>query len=542
MSLNASRWLGGQPTLAASDWTAAHLDDPDRVCAGCHQEIYERYQQTPMARGSGLANEGLIAGEMLHPPSGIKYQTSLRDGQAWLTYDRTAPALHGEQRLQYFIGSGRRGRTYLFEQEGFWFESPVNYYSKKQVWDMAPNYQNVRQMPLTLPIDSNCLHCHTSEVADSEPAARNKYAGAPFRAGGVTCSSCHGDPGEHLARQGKGQILNPDHLAPQLRDSVCLQCHLEGDAAVYRAGKSLSMYRPGENLNDFVVYLVNTERPGFGERATSQYEALLRSACRRASGDRLTCTTCHDPHGGPTPEQKVEFYRSKCLGCHTGVKMAEEHHPEQRDCAECHMPTRASKDISHEQLTDHDIEKRPPKSEPANPEGTVRLKPVGGWKADEREVGLAYAQFAQHGDQHSGEQAMELLEKAEKMGDADLEVHLQLGFLDQVSGNHDGAWREYSAALKLDPQNTTALTNLAVLEAAKGGTTAALRMLNEVVEANPSLTEAGLDLAFMECRLGDKGRAEQVIRRIEIFDPDNEEIRRFRDAGELRGQRCRLSP
>lgn len=498
-----------------------------------------------MARGSGLATDGLIEGEMFHPPSGIKYKTSLRGGQAWLTYDRSGPpdrALHGEQRLQYFIGSGSRGRTYLFEQDGLWFESPVNYYSKKQVWDMAPNYQSVHQLPLTLPVDSNCLHCHASEVAGSELAARNRYQGAPFRAAGVTCSSCHGDGTEHVARQGSGPIVNPDHLAPHLRDSVCLQCHLEGDAAVYRAGKSLSMYQPGESLNDLVVYFVNTERPGFGERATSQYEALLRSACKRATGDRLTCTSCHDPHGDPSPEQRVAFYRSKCLACHTGAKMAEEHHPEQKDCAECHMPTRKSRDISHEQLTDHDIEKRPAKSEPLNQEAGVKLKPVGGWKAEDRDLGLAYAQFADRGDQPSGEQAMELLEKAKKAGDPDVEVHLRLGFLQQVSGDNEGAWREYDAALKLDPQNTTALTNLAVLEAAKGSATAALRMLNEVVEANPSLTEAGLDLAFMECKLGEKARAEQVMRRVEIFDPDNEEIRKFREAGEFRGQRCRLAP
>jgi hypothetical protein len=47
-----------------------------------------------------------------------------------LTLTTTVPqgdirgALKGEQDLEYFIGSGRRGRTFLYQQEGFWFELP----------------------------------------------------------------------------------------------------------------------------------------------------------------------------------------------------------------------------------------------------------------------------------------------------------------------------------------------------------------------------------------------------------------------------------
>ena len=40
----------------------------------------------------------------------------------------------------------------------------MNYYSKKQLWDMAPNYGSTRSMPYTLPVDSNCLHCHAGQV------------------------------------------------------------------------------------------------------------------------------------------------------------------------------------------------------------------------------------------------------------------------------------------------------------------------------------------------------------------------------------------
>ena len=66
-----------------------------------------------MARGSGAATDGLIEGGFTHAASGIRYRLFLRDGQAWMRYDRTVrdagPPLHGEQRLR--ITSGRDGEA-----------------------------------------------------------------------------------------------------------------------------------------------------------------------------------------------------------------------------------------------------------------------------------------------------------------------------------------------------------------------------------------------------------------------------------------------
>lgn len=497
-----------------------------------------------MARASEVAADGLIEGGFTHAASGIRYTLLLRNGQAWMTYDRTiagtGPALEGEQLLSYYVGSGRRGRTYLFDKDGWWFEAPVNYYSKKKLWDMAPNYGSARSMPATLPIDSNCLHCHASEVQTALPDARNRYAGAPFRAGGVSCGSCHGDASQHLATQGRGPIVNPARLAPARRDNVCLQCHLEGDAAIYRAGKSLAAFRPGEDLSEFVVYFVDAHKKEDGGRATSQYEALLRSACKRASGDKLTCTSCHDPHGAPTREQRVGFYRSKCLACHTGEKMATEHHPEQQDCAACHMPTRATTDISHEQLTDHDIERRRRESVRSGTERDVELVAVGGVSAGDRELGLAYAQLAERGDRISGERALALLKKAESEGATDAEVHVRLGFLDQISGRPADARHEYLTALTENPYESTALANLAVIEASEGDVSEAMRLLKKVGAADPSQTAAGLNLAFLQCRVGAKAQALQTITEVQRFDPDSPALHEFLDSGRYGGQACRV--
>jgi Flp pilus assembly protein TadD len=487
-----------------------------------------------MARASGLAMDGLMQGSFTHAASGVHYGIFERNGAGWLSYARPATAaggyLSGEVELKYFIGSNTRGRTYLFERDGYWFETPVNWYAKKRVWDMAPNYLNANEMPLTLPVDANCLHCHVSGVAVAVPGARNHFAEAPFTHGGIGCASCHGDATEHVRTKGKATVLNPAKLDAARRDSMCLQCHLEGETAVYRLGHSLAGYRAGEALFDSVAYFVHQGEVGPEGRATSQYEALLQSACKRASGDRMTCTTCHDPHSSQsttTPAERVAFYRAKCLSCHTGAKYAVAHHPEQPDCATCHMPRSASEDIAHEQVTDHRIQiPRSAAADRANK--TEALAPIGEEKPNDRELGLAYAQMAQRGDQLSGETALNLLRKAEALETAttkDADLHTQLGFLEQESGDIHAADHEYRAALAADPDDGTARGDLAVLFAATGDYRTAVQLWKRVFEADPGEVAAGYNLALGQCKLGQKEDAEATLKRLLSFAPDDQRAR-----------------
>ncbi len=521
----------------------------DAQCARCHRSIYDSYEKTPMARASGPAAAGLIPGEFTHAASGVHYRLFLREGHAWLDYDRpNAPPghyLNGELRLDYFIGSGTRGRTYLFERQGYWFETPVNWYGKQQVWDMAPNYLNAREMPATLPVDPNCLHCHATGVQASLPGSRNHFADGPFLRGGIGCNACHGDARAHLASQGRVPVLNPARLDAPRRDSVCLQCHLEGETAVYKQGRSLSDYRPGDALFDDVAYFVHQGEIGPTGRATSQWEALLQSACRRASGDRLTCTTCHDPHASlssATAAERVQYYRAKCLSCHTGARFSVNHHPEQPDCASCHMPRETSIDIAHEQVTDHRIQRRATAPEQHAAQAT-ELSPIGdggaGVHPSDRELGLAYAQMAQRGDRASGERALPLLKSAETRDSApDAELHTELGFLEQMSGNGKAASAEYRAALN-DPQGSNAAAgDLAVLEAHDGDYASAVKLWRQVFTADPTQIGAGFDLAVGECVLGDRPAAAETLKRVLLFAPDNDRARQLATALASGQQHC----
>lgn len=542
-------WLSFGGGICAVTQPKGATPDPDRACANCHKDIYDRYRQTPMARASGSAADGLLTGDFTHPASGIHYRLFLRGKKAFLQYDRNSPdetrSLHGEKELVYYIGSGTRGRTYLFQTDDFWFEAPVNWYSKQRVWDMAPNYGNATRMPFTLPIDPGCLHCHTSDVQASLPGERNHFAGAPFLQNGITCEACHGDPTAHLASAGKAHILNPSKLPAAKRDFVCLQCHLEGEVAVNRRGRSLADFRPGDRLYDDVAYFVHPGEIGANGRATSQWEALLQSECKRKSGDRLTCTTCHDPHSSPSAAQRVGYYRNKCLSCHVGEKYAAQHYPQEQDCASCHMPREKSKDIAHEQVTDHRIQIQSPISmrniESGPGSESFRLTAIEGSSSSARDLGLAYAQMAEHGNRQAGELAMQLLQQAEREegpSAKDAELHTGLGFLDQMSGDATAAAQQYRTALLAAPTDGTAAGDLAVLEAHSGDMRNAVQLWRAAFDENPGVTAAGFNLAVGECMLDDKQAAVAALNRVLLFSPDDRKARQLLRAITTGSQSC----
>jgi tetratricopeptide repeat protein/cytochrome c554/c'-like protein len=526
---------GTSTTLAATD--------PDQSCAHCHQKIFDSYQKTPMARASGAAIDGLLPGEFTHAASGVRYQLFLRDGRAWLSYDRpNAPperALKGEQELSYFIGSGQRGRTYLFQKHGYWFESPVNWYSKQRVWDMNPKSLDAQEMPFTLKVDGGCLHCHSTGVQPSLGAV-NHFGAQPFLYGGITCRSCHGDPAAHLKSGGAAPILNPAKLSPTKRDSVCLQCHLEGETAVNAPGRSLAAFVPGQDLLEYVTHFVHSGELGPEGRATSQWEALLQSECKKKSGDRLTCTTCHDPHNSPSAEERVSYFRSRCLTCHGASAFVNKHHPEQPDCSGCHMPREKTGDVAHEQVTDHRIQRRPAPSSSQLQARTGDLSLVGGGKASDRDLGLAYFQMANHGDQAAGNRAMQLLKQAERQrGEPpDPDLHTALGFMAHLSGDRQTAIREYEAALAANPADSVAAGDLAILEARAGDAKSAINRLQGISENDPGEIRAGMDLAMIECAVGDPQAATTALRHLLEFSPDDAKARNLLAAIETKPETC----
>jgi predicted CXXCH cytochrome family protein len=492
-----------------------------------------------MARASGPAIDALTPAEFTHKESGVHYRIyaeggSARGERAWLSFDRPGdPEVRGKRELLYYIGSGRRGRSYLFETDGFLFESPVNWYANKQIWDMAPAYETAREIPLNLPAYTSCLHCHVSGMQPPAPGTDNRYPEPPFTHNGVACERCHGPGDAHVEG---GAIVNPAKLTPARRDDICMQCHLEGKAAIERPGRHVYEFRPGDQLSDYVRYFLLVNAQGSGLGAVSQVEAFAQSQCKKKSGDAMSCTSCHNPHqsssASASEEDRVAFYRGKCLGCH-GADFAAKHHPDRPDCTACHMPASASTDVAHTQVTDHRIPRRPQVSpqlllsvdetSASSPRLVLpRLVPFPDTKAepDLRDLALAWDSIVESGMSVAEPQAKELLAKAVKQFPNDPALLSALAYAEQRRGSADDARELYQKALALDPSLVDAATNLGVIEAQTGDLQDAMKLWQSAFQRAPARSGIGLNLARACCAAGKFGEARTYTLRVLEFNPD----------------------
>jgi Tfp pilus assembly protein PilF len=496
----------------------------NQACAGCHGVIFQSYERTPMARASGPAIENVIPADFVHAPSGVHYRVFSESNRVWLSFERPGdPAVRGKRQLLYYIGSGRRGLTYLFAQDGFLFESPVNWYSHAQLWDMAPAYQDTREIPLSLPAFTSCLRCHVSGMRPPVNGTENHYPMPAFLHAGVSCERCHGPGAAHVAG---GVIVNPAKLSPERRDAVCMQCHLEGKVAIERPGRHAYEFRPGESLTDYMRYYVVAGGPADGLGGASQVEAMAQSVCKKKSGDSMSCTSCHDPHYEPPAEERVSYFRGKCVACH-GTHFAAKHHANQPDCTLCHMPAAASTDIAHTQVTDHRIPRHAQSltlSPDANPVPvTQRLIPFpdsAEAEHDARDLALAWQSLANGGMEAAEPQAEQLLRSAVAEFPKDPDLLSALAYVEQRHGLTPAARELYRRALAVNPDLIDAATDLGVIEAQTGHLREAVDLWQGAFQRAPGRSSVGMNLvaAFCESRQFDQARATTL--RVLEFNPD----------------------
>lgn len=502
----------------------------DAQCEKCHKEVFQRYLSTPMAHASGAAEENLIPGTFLHAPSGVQYSISYGHGQPRLSFrSGSHPDISGEYSLGYFLGSGHLGTTYLYELNNYLFESPIAWYAASRGYDMKPGLAEMTQMPPSLPMQSSCLRCHMSAVEHSDPGTINRYSRLPFLHGGITCEACHGDAQRHVSSGGKAPIVNPAHLDPDRRDSVCISCHLEGDVSVARAGRSALDYRPGDSISDYLAFYVYSGN-SLTARGVSEVEQLAQSTCKRMSGDKMSCTSCHDPHFTPAPEQRASFFRAKCLNCHNQPQFARSHHPENPDCTSCHMRHTGAENIPHVAWTDHRILRLPaPPSTAIEHPQSATLAPVLSPGATTRDLAMAYYQALLEGNPSVEPKAWKLLEEQRNAIGNDAPALDAFGILSAEHGDAHDAEEAFRQALKLDPHDLTALSNLGTLEAKQGSLKSSIAMLQSAFEANKDVTGLAMNLARVQCMDGDAAGARATLDAALVYGPGVEELRRMRN-------------
>jgi predicted CXXCH cytochrome family protein len=492
-----------------------------------------------MANASGAAMDKLQPITYLHRPSGVTYTIGANDGRATLTAsDPHSPAEPVSRTLSYFLGSGHLGVTYLYFIRDALFESPVAWYAASGGYDMKPGLGEMRNMPPAIPAESACLRCHMSAVQPSLAGTLNRYRELPFLHGGITCEACHGESSQHVKSGGKDPIVNPAHLDPDRRDSVCISCHLEGDVTVERASKSALNYQPGQSISTYLAFYVRGKSDPHA-RGVSEVEQLSESTCKRSSGDRMSCMSCHDPHFTPGPGQRVEFYRGKCLACHAQPDFAASHHPENPDCTSCHMPRTGAENIPHVAWTDHRILRIPDTRTPATSHiAPGELQPIFSPGATQRDLAMAEYQLLLEGDRSYETPAWNLLSQLKDSIAEDKAALDAWGNLNAERGNFAAGEAAFRRVLTLDPVDLTALSNLGTVRAKQGNLAESAQILGQAFDNNNDIAGLAMNLARVECAQGDARAAQNTLEAALVYSPGLDELRHLHDQIEAKPGDC----
>jgi hypothetical protein len=365
------------------------------ACVHCHPRQAQTYREHPMGRSLAPIQSAVPVeryDETARNPFdalGFRYQIERRDNQ--VVHHEAVLDAQGhvvtamEAEVQYAVGSNRRGRSYLINRDGRLFESPITWYPLKAIWDLSPSYAQ-RNRHFARTIAAECLFCHSNRALEVEYTL-NGYRPPIFEGYAIGCERCHG-PGElHVRRHEQAQdyegrdetIVNPRHLAPELREAVCQQCHLQGQYRVQRYGRHTYDFRPGLPLHLFWSIFVRARSSEEAMKFVGQVEQLAVSRCFQASRGSLGCISCHDPHQLPPQEQRVSYYRTRCLSCHAdkGCSLPPSTRRQQSQddsCIACHMPARDA-EVTHTSITDHRILRKSASETkpPALPPGEIGL-------------------------------------------------------------------------------------------------------------------------------------------------------------------------
>jgi DmsE family decaheme c-type cytochrome len=202
-----------------------------------------------------------------------------------------------------------------------------------------------------------CVLCHTDQDTSLKGTQHGRAANPRSPAAGYGCESCHGPGQAHVDDDAKGHILKFSAMKPADVSQTCLTCHNRGAHAAWEGST-----HEARNLSCTTCHSVH-KPASFERQLVKTTESGLCATCHRlqvAKTERavahmpvregkLSCSTCHNPHGSISNVKALKAGSSvseSCISCHTEMRgpMLWEHAPVRENCTTCHDPHGSSND------------------------------------------------------------------------------------------------------------------------------------------------------------------------------------------------------
>lgn len=507
----------------------------DTVCFDCHEDQYQGFYEHGMANSMYLltkdnAVEAFGSEIVVDSTTGLHYETVEADSgffQIEYLLDENGERTHELARsMKWVVGSGTTARTYLAEQDGWFYEMPVTWYTQQGRWDFSPGYR-VANKRFNRKIADRCVVCHNSYPEPVEQT-NGMFTDMPT---GIGCERCHGPGSDHVEARlvsdpPEGEpdvtIVNPAHLSLDLRLDVCQQCHLNGTVSLLRDGEDAYSYRPSQPLDDYVALYTGLEfieGEGEGISVISHADRMMQSACYIETLDTprpLECTTCHDPHEGFRVEGDA-YFNTTCMSCHSGEELTAIDagqplvvHSATANCIECHMPPTDLIEAPHSAFTDHFI--RVVEEDDIEPEKSAESDVLMAHfdrdrtkDADARLYeGMAYiTRGYQGGDIEYLNQGVEILGEAFEDGHEFSEAVYLHGYALLILERYEEAIPSLEESVRLDPAKAERLNALAQAYEYAGDRDPVRieRLYREALRVQPELADIRLNLGrFLQTR------------------------------------------
>ena len=248
-----------------------------KICAQCHQDVYEEFTKTDMGRSMRTTLPSdlekvpqpvkVLAKELNRYFEVFRQNSDLYESEYQLD-ENGREVFRTTRKVEFIVGSGANGFTCIVQRGDYLFEAPLSFYTRANRWALSPGYE-VRDYGFDRPIYEGCAVCHSGR-ARPVSGADGLYLNPPFEELAIGCENCHG-PGElHVRERTEGapvplqrdsEIVNPAKLTPFLTDNICMYCHQAGDVRMLQPGKSYLDFRPGTPLDDtLAIFMIPLKR------------------------------------------------------------------------------------------------------------------------------------------------------------------------------------------------------------------------------------------------------------------------------------------